>query len=125
MNFLALLAQDWEWEYNASTDAAEATGAAGAMAAGVIIFIWIVVVLLALLGLILWIWAIIDVSKRQFANPSDKTTWLIVLIVGFILGLHLIAAAIYLIVGRKKGTMPGANAEGPSASEPPASPESQ
>lgn len=91
---------------------AEAANAAGAAAAGIVgiwLFIWIVIIIASLIGLILWIWAIIDVSKRQFQNPSDKTTWLIVLIVGFVVGLTLIAAIIYLIAGRKKGTMPGAS----------------
>jgi uncharacterized integral membrane protein len=87
--------------------AADAAGAAVAGFVGIWIFIWIVIVIAALIGLILWIWAIIDVSKRQFENPSNKTTWLIVLIVGFVVGLSLIAAIIYLIAGRKQGTMPG------------------
>lgn len=98
--------------------AVEAAGTAVAGLAAVWIFIWIVVVIAALIGLILWIWAIVDVTKREFANPSDKTTWLIVLIVGFVVGLSLIAAIIYLVAGRKKGTMPGQSA-GPT---PPSTP---
>ena len=89
--------------------AANAAGTAAVGLAAVWVILWIVIVIASLIGLILWIWAIIDVSKRQFQNPSDKTTWLIVLIVGFVVGLSLIAAIIYLIAGRKKGTMPGAS----------------
>ena len=93
--------------------AAEAAGAAAAGIVGIWLFLWIVIIIGSLIGLILWIWAIIDVSKRQFSNPSDKTTWLIVLIVGFVVGLSLIAAIIYLIAGRKKGTLPGQSSQTP------------
>lgn len=89
--------------------AVNAAGAAAAGFVGIWIFIWIVIVIAALVGFALWLWAIIDVSKREFTNPSDKTTWLIVLIVGLVVGLSLIAAIIYLVAGRKKGTMPSGN----------------
>jgi hypothetical protein len=108
MFMLNLLAQATdEAQVSADAAAAAAVGTAGAAVAGVMLVVWIVVILLSVVGLILWIWAIIDVSKRQFANPSDKTTWLIVLIVGFVIGLSWLAAIIYLVAGRKKGTMPG------------------
>lgn len=94
--------------------AVNAAGTAAVGLAAVWVILWIVIVVASLLGLILWIWAIIDVSKRQFANPQDKTTWLIVLIVGFVAGLSLIAAIIYLVAGRKKGTMSG----GPETNQP-------
>ena|SRR3990172_1750249 len=98
--------------------AADAVGAAAAGVVGIWIFLWIVIIAASLLGLILWIWAIIDVSKREFANPQDKTTWLIVLIVGFVVGLSLIAAIIYLVAGRKKGTIGGSSSESkPSSGE--------
>ncbi|MBU2595441.1 PLDc N-terminal domain-containing protein [Patescibacteria group bacterium] len=103
---LAMLAQSEE-TISIDPAAANAVGAAAAGVVGIWVFLWIVLVIAALLGLILWIWAIIDVSKREFANPQDKTTWLIVLIVGFVVGLSLIAAIIYLAAGRKKGTMSG------------------
>lgn len=96
--------------------AANAAAAAATGFVGIWIFVWIVIVIAALIGLILWIWAIIDVSKRQFANPQDKTTWLIVLIVGFVVGLSLLAAIIYLIAGRKKGTTGGSSGQAPTSS---------
>jgi len=102
MSVLAsVLAQD-SIEYTYDPVAAEAVGAF----AGVMIFVWIVLVLVGIVGLILWIWSIVDCSRRQFENPSNKTTWLIVLIIGFVVGLSLIAAIIYLIAGRKQGTIP-------------------
>jgi hypothetical protein len=103
-----LLAQTEE-TFTIDPVAADAAAAAATGLVGIWLFIWIVIIIASLIGLILWIWAIIDVSKRQFENPSDKTTWLIVLIVGFVVGLSLLAAIIYLIAGRKKGTMPGAS----------------
>lgn len=100
----ALLAQD-SIEYTYDPVAAEAVGAF----AGIMIFVWIVLVLVGIVGLILWIWSIVDCSKRQFENPSNKTTWLIVLIVGFVVGLSLIVAIVYLVAARKQGTIPGSS----------------
>jgi len=64
--------------------------------------------LLGLVSLILWIWAIVDCARRQFTNPSDKNLWLILVIVLGLFGFSLIISIIYLAVGRKKGTLPGA-----------------
>lgn len=85
------------------SDAAAAAAATSVVAwsAGLIIF----VVLLSIVSFAIWLWALIDVIMRQFANPSDKTLWLILVIVGaFFLGPIL--PIVYLIVGRKKGTIP-------------------
>lgn len=111
-----LLAQDETISIDPNAAGAVATGIVGAW-----IFFWIVIAIVVLVGFILWLWAIIDCSKRQFTNPSDKNTWLIVLIVGFVLGLHLIAAIIYLVAGRKKGTVGG----GGQSQTPPSQPASQ
>lgn len=59
-----------------------------------------------LISLIIWLWALIDVIRREFTKPEDKTLWLVVVIVGFVIGLAPIAAIVYLIVGRPKGTIP-------------------
>jgi len=91
-----------------TTTAADTAAATGFLA--VFAGFWIFFIILSLVGLAIWIWAIIDVSKRQFSNQQDKTTWLIVLIVSLVVGLSLIGAIIYLIVGRKKGTLPGGSA---------------
>ena len=102
----------------AQTSGDVAAGTAGTAVAGVMILIWVLILGLGLIGLILWIWALIDLLKRNFQNPSDKTTWLIVLIVGIVIGLHWLAAIIYLIAGRKKGTMPGSSGGAETTSNP-------
>jgi uncharacterized membrane protein YidH (DUF202 family) len=84
--------------------------AAGAIVGGFVIF-WIIIVIAAIIGLALWIWALIDVIRREFPEENDKTIWLVVLIVSFVVGLSLIGAIVYLIVGRKKGTLPGQPSE--------------
>ena len=105
---LSLLAQATEEiRIDLSTSAADeaAAAAAGAAVVGWGIATVIFVSILSILTLAIWIWALIDVIRRQFPNPSDKTLWLILVIVGaFILGPIL--PIIYLIVGRKKGTIP-------------------
>lgn len=106
MSVLGTLLAQTEFTYEPV--AAEAVGAF----AGVMIFVWIALVLVSIVGLILWIWAIVDAAKREFENPGNKNVWLIVLIVGFVVGLSLIVAIVYLIAGRKGGTIPGSS--GPS-----------
>lgn len=97
---LSLLAQATDYvpitADQAAADAAAAT-AAGGLAIGMLIF-WIVFVGI---GFIFWIWALIDVIRRQFSNQNDKTIWLLVVIL-----LYWVGAIVYLIAGRKKGTIP-------------------
>lgn len=75
--------------------------AAGTAAAGIgiaMIFFW---VLFVGVGGVIWIWALIDVIRRQFTNQNDKTLWLIIVIL-----LGWIGGIVYLLTGRKKGTIP-------------------
>ena len=81
---LSLLAQATDYGTTAS-DAAATTAAAG----------------IGIAMLLFWIWALIDVIRRQFPNQNDKTLWLIVVIL-----LYWVGALVYLIAGRKKGTIP-------------------
>lgn len=81
----------------AAADAAAATGFA---AVGLVMALfWIVV---GGLGFILWLWALIDCIRREFTNPNDKILWIVLILL-----LWLIGPILYLIVGRKKGTIPG------------------
>jgi hypothetical protein len=62
------------------------------------------------LFLIPTIWAIVDLIQRpaeQFprfakAGTSDKTGWIVALIVGWFIGLGWIVAIVYLIIVRRK-----------------------
>jgi len=99
--FLTLLAQtaDDLSTLPSAADAAAATAAAGGLAAlavGMTIF-WVVI---GGLSFVLWLWALIDVIRRNFTNPNDKILWLVLIL------LVPLGALIYLIVGRKNGTLP-------------------
>ncbi|MGA2666979.1 MAG: PLDc N-terminal domain-containing protein [Patescibacteria group bacterium] len=83
------------------TTSAAAAGTAVAIGAGLIIF-WLIA---GILGLILFIWALVDVIRRQFPNPNDKILWIILIII-----IGWIGPLLYLIIGRKKGHLPGAKA---------------
>jgi len=85
-------------DYTPDAAAAAAGTAALGLGIGMILF-W---VLFVGVGFIIWIWALIDVIRRQFTNSSDKTLWLVIVIL-----LGWIGGIIYLIAGRKKGTIPG------------------
>ena len=50
-----------------------------------------------------WIWMILDCAGRTFPNPSDKTTWLLVLVlVGLFTGQGWLAALIYYFMVKRK-----------------------
>lgn len=81
-----------------NTAAAEAAVAStGVAAVGIgMMFFWLI---FGVLGLILFIWALLDVLKRDFPNPNDKIIWILVIVL-----LGVIGPIIYLVAGRKKGT---------------------
>lgn len=83
-------------------DAAAAT-AAGTAAVGIGIGLVIFWLLFGLATLIFWIWALVDVIRREFTNPNDKVLWIVLIVV-----LGLLGSILYLIIGRKKGTIPEA-----------------
>ena len=82
----------------ASSDDAAIAWAIG----GGLVFIWIIIAVFVLIGLGIWIWALVDCLKKEFPS-NEKSTWLIVLGVGFFFGFGWLAAIIYLIAGRPKG----------------------
>lgn len=97
---LSLLAQATDFGTTTADDAAAAAAATTAAAGIGIVMILFWVVFFGV-GFIFWIWALIDVIRRQFPNQNDKTVWLIVVIL-----LYWVGAIVYLIAGRKKGTIP-------------------
>lgn len=54
------------------------------------------------LGTAFWVWQLVDVARRQFAEPNLKIVWVLVLVF-----THLVGALIYSLVGRKQGRIPG------------------
>lgn len=87
-----------DFSYTPDPAALATSNAVIGLGIGMLIF-WI---LFIGVGLAIWIWALIDVIRRQFTNQSDKTLWLILVIL-----LGWIGGIVYLIAGRKKGTIPG------------------
>ena len=90
-----------DYETSAADAAAAATTTAAAVGWGIgLVIFWVIAVGL---GLALFLWALIDVIRRDFPNPSDKTLWIVLVLV-----LGWIGPILYLIIGRKKGTIPAA-----------------
>jgi len=97
-----LIAQTTDFGTDYGTDAA-AAAAAGTAAVGIgvaMIIFWLV---FGLATLVLWIWALVDVIRREFPNSNDKVLWIVLIIV-----LGILGSILYLIIGRKKGTIPAA-----------------
>lgn len=91
---VAALAQDYDYSYSTTTTAAD-SAAAGGILAGLMVF-YIIALIIGLILFIFWIIMLIDAFKRtNWKQESDKNTWLIVLIVGFVIGLGGLAAIIY------------------------------
>lgn len=82
----------------AAANAVAATGAA-AVGVGLIIF-WLI---FGVIGFALWLWALIDVIRRQFRDPNNKVLWLVLIIL-----IPWIGSIVYLIAGRKGGEIPTA-----------------
>lgn len=56
----------------------------------------IIVLLLLILPIALFLWAIIDLIKRNFSNSTNKLIWALVIIF-----VPFIGSILYLIVGRR------------------------
>lgn len=114
---LAAMAQDYDYSYSTTSTADSA--AAGGILAGLAVF-YIIFLIIALVLFVFWIIMLIDAFKRtNWKQESDKNTWLIVLIVGFVLGLGGLAAIIYYFAVKRaldKGgkTPPPAQPQAPS-----------
>lgn len=87
---------DYGTTYDPAAAAAVGT-AAMTFAVGWIIF-WVI---FCGVGFVLWLWALIDCIRRQFTNPNDKILWIVLIIL-----IAWIGPILYLIIGRKKGTLP-------------------
>lgn len=98
-----LLAQTTDYDYGTSAADAAAATAAGTAAVGIGIAMIIFWLVFGLATLIFWIWALIDVIRREFPNPNDKILWIVLIIV-----LGILGSILYLIIGRRKGTIPAA-----------------
>ena len=115
---VAALAQDYDYSYSTTTTAAD-SAAAGGILAGLMVF-YIIALIIGLILFIFWIIMLIDAFKRtNWKQESDKNTWLIVLIVGFVIGLGGLAAIIYYFAVKRaldKGgkTPPPAQPQAPS-----------
>ena len=90
-----------ETDYEVTTTGSEA--AAGAIGIGLILF-WILFMIVALIGFIFWVWMLIDCVRREFSGNNDKIIWIVVILL-----LGWLGALIYLIAGRKKGTLSNNN----------------
>ncbi len=98
-------ADDYGYSYSYGSDlsGSDAAAASGIMALG---GLWIVfvccMVILGIAGLAFNIWMIVDVLKRTEAEMPNRQTWMILLIVGLVLGFGALVALVYFFGPRKK-----------------------
>jgi hypothetical protein len=66
----------------------------------IILIPWLLFIAFILFMSVLWIYAIIDVARRQFSDSTTKVFWLLIVIF-----LHGLGTIIYLVFGRQQGTL--------------------
>ena len=74
--------------------------AAGAVIGGAFGLLYLGFAIVGCVGLVFWIYALIDVVKREFPGENDKLIWVLVVVLASWIG-----ALIYWFVGRSKGTL--------------------
>jgi hypothetical protein len=96
----AFAVSDYSYSYDTTGDPA-----AAAVLGSLGIFGIIIPLCCGLIGLVLYafnIWMIIDVLKRTEVELPNKTTWMVLLIVGFLMGFGPFVALFYYFGPRKK-----------------------
>lgn len=63
---------------------------------GVLFIIWLLFIAAAIFAFVFWVIMIVDVSKRNFKKPDDKTMWVLVVVLAGIIG-----AIVYYFVIKK------------------------
>lgn len=103
-----VMAADYDSLYKYSYDLSNSDAAAGgiaAMLAGLGVFGIILPLCCGLIGLVFLvfnIWMLVDVLKRTEVELPNKQMWMILLIVGLLLGFGGIVALVYFFGPRKK-----------------------
>jgi uncharacterized BrkB/YihY/UPF0761 family membrane protein len=102
---VAAFAQSYDYNYNYDYSSGATDVAATGLGIGLMIM-WGIAMIVGLAFFILWIMMLVDAFKRQW---PERTTWLVILIVGFFLGLSWLAAILYYFLVKRKnvGTMGG------------------
>ena len=90
-------------DFDTSAADAAATAAAGTAAAGIFAGMAIFWFIFGIGGFILFLWALIDVIRREFPNQNEKILWIVLIIL-----IGWLGPILYLAMGRKKGTLPAA-----------------
>lgn len=112
---LPLAAKADDYVYDTTTTTADSAAAGGILA--VFAGIWLFVVVVALALFIFWIFMLVDAIKRQnWKDDNQKTMWLVILIVGLVVGLSGLAAIVYYFAVKRsldKGTAPVAQPAAP------------
>ncbi len=109
---IAARAADYNYDYSTSTTD---TAAAGGIVAAMLIF-WGIFAIVALALFIFWIVMLVDAMKRtNWNDDNQKTMWLVILIVGLIIGLGGLAAIVYYFAVKRALDKPKAAPVAPSA----------
>ena len=64
----------------------------------VAIIILLLIIVLGLSSTILWIWALVDLTRNQTLDTNTKIVWVIVVLI-----FPFIGSIVYLVVGRTQG----------------------
>ncbi len=120
---LAAKAAEYDYDYSTTTTASDS--AAAAAFGGVFLIFFLLAIIVGIGFFIFWIFMLVDAFKRtNWKDDNQKNLWIIILIVGFVVGFSGIAAIVYYFAVKRaldKGTTsPTPAAEQPSQPSQPA-----
>lgn len=118
MSLAPLAARAAEYDYDYTTTTSSGDTAAAAAFGGVFLIFFLIAIVVGLALFIFWIFMLVDAFKRtNWKDDNQKNLWIIILIVGFVVGFSGIAAIVYYFAV-KRALDKGASAPTPVAAQP-------
>ena len=76
---------------------ADTVGAIFGIMSILFLLIWLVFFVVIIGGIVFWIFMIVDVAKREFPKPDDKTLWILIVVLAGLIG----SIIYYFMIKRK------------------------
>lgn len=113
---LAAKAAEYDYDYSTTTTASDS--AAAAAFGGVFLIFFLLAIIVGIGFFIFWIFMLVDAFKRtNWKDDNQKNLWIIILIVGFVVGFSGIAAIVYYFAV-KRALDKGTTSPTPAAEQP-------
>jgi len=61
-------------------------------------FVFLLVIPIALIQIGLMVWALVDITKREYVKGNTKIIWILIIVL-----VNIIGPILYFLIGRKEG----------------------